>query len=188
MGTSLYSLGLKKHHLLKVWSWKHLWCWWWDVGMLHTFKPSYILTPSLGLGAGWDTPGHDMALGLGGLGGMRICTSDTPKILIITVTDQQGCFPSKSWATDFLKSALNLDGDYVWSLFPLCLTKYLSPCSKWGSWAHDAAGAPWGVPMSQRCVTRNKCTSECKASLWFLAGFVENTSKLLLFTMLFIPQ
>lgn len=118
MGTSLYSLGLKKHHLLKVWSWNHLWCWWWDVGMLHTFKPSYILIPSLGLGAGWDTAGHDMALGLGGPGGMGICTSDAPKILIITVRDQHGWFPSKSWAIDFLKAALNEDGDCVWSPFP----------------------------------------------------------------------
>lgn len=78
--------------------------------------------PSVGLGADWDIPGHDMALGLGGLGGMGICTSDTPKILIITVRDQHGCFPSKSWATVFLKPALNEDGDCkcVVPLPPVC--------------------------------------------------------------------
>lgn len=167
METSLYSLGLKKHHLPKVWSWKHLGCWWRDVGILHAFKPSYILMPSLGLGAGWDTlAGYDMALKA-----WESAPLINPKHLIITVRDQYGCFPSKSWAIDFLKSALNEDGDCVRSLFPLCLTKYPSPCSRPGSWAHDATGAPGRVAVSQPCVTRNKSTSECKASLWFSAGF-----------------
>lgn len=188
MGTSLCSLSLKKHHLLKVWSCKHLGCWWWDVGMLHTFKPSHILMPSLGLGAGWDTPGHNMALGLGGLGGMGICTSDTPKILTITARDQHGCFPSKSWAIDFLKPALNEGGDCVWSLFPLCLTKHLSPRSRRGSWVHDATGAPWGWQCHSLVWRGINARANAKQVFGFLLDLLENSSKLLPFPTLFIPQ
>lgn len=75
--------------------------------MLGCYTPSNPATSS--------PQGYDMALGLGGMG---ICTSDTPKILTIPARDQHGCFPSKSWAVDFLKSVLNEHGGSVWSLFP----------------------------------------------------------------------
>lgn len=141
--------------------------------MLHTFKPSYILTPSLGLGAGWDTPGHDSAMGQGGFGGMGIHTLIDPKHWSSLQGTSTAAFPLK--AGNWLPK---MSAEWRWWLcvVPFPTGKGIShkrPLStfqmRWLS--PRCPRSPLGVAVSQRCVTRNKRTSQCKATLWFSAAF-----------------